>query len=95
MPRTSRIPRFFLVRFGNHQSINLRFRILSPVSDDLLESLFNDTNRENLMIRRDGKHAKIKPRKRNRSEAAKSQNPLAASLTDAGANELHNEMKGD
>lgn len=48
------------------------------------------------MIRRGGKHAKIKPRKRNRNEAAKSQTPpLAASLTDAEASEFHNEMKGD
>lgn len=83
------------MRFGNHQSIHLRFRILSPVSGDLLESLFNGVNRENLMIRQGRKHAKIKPCKRNRSEAAKSQTPLAASLTDAGASEFHNEMKGD
>lgn len=47
------------------------------------------------MIRRGRKHAKIKPCKRNRNEAAKSQTPLAASLTDAGASEFHNEMKGD
>ena len=95
MPRTLRDPQVFLVRFGNHQSINLRFRILSPVSDDLPESLFNGANRENLMIRRGGKHAKIKPCKRNRNEAAKSQTPSQPLSPMRERAEFHNEMKGD